>query len=132
MGVSVNNHVTGSITGQNVTGGLFSTTNSSVIYNNSFEGSVTGINNGYPNSYETGGLIGYSSTSYVENSTFFWEINSEGNVGGIAGHHTGLESYINNNNHFAALHKGKLLKKLIGDNVPYQMRNWLLEVIIVN
>lgn len=131
MGVSVNNHVTGNITGQNVTGGLFSTTNSSVVYNSNFEGSVTGIDNGYPYTYETGGLIGLSSTTYVENSSFFGEIHSEGNVGGIAGHHTGLETYLNNNNHFAALHNGKLLKELIGDNVPYPMHNWLFEVIIV-
>lgn len=128
--ISINNFASGNIKGQDLTGGLFGSSDYSLIYNNNFEGIVRGTNKNENESSYTGGVISWSGMSYVEDTKFSGEIYSEGNVGAISGYHMGLESYLNNNNQITALLNGKVLKRNIGRINPHYHFNWNVEVIV--
>lgn len=129
--ISINNHATGTVNGQNYTGGLFGTADYSLVYNNSFKGSISGFVKDKSTLSKIGGISAWSGLSYIENSNFNGEIfqNDNGDVGAITGYHMGLATYLKNNL-FHAYNNSQLLENVFGEINAYYEHDWNVEVIV--
>ncbi len=121
--VVINNHVFGTIKGQNNVGGLSGYSDYSLLYNNSFEGNV--LSQKYSNDPLecAGGLIGWSSRTYIEKGEFNGTITSTGFVGGIVGKNTGLPAYLKENT-FIANYNNTIINNPIGENEDSYLSEW--------